>query len=104
MPSLYVSEYFHMASDSLVGARSNVIPSPPLVEQKIGITAGTSLSAAFSPQTRIIVVTTDTTCSVAFSTTTSITASTASQRIFQNEAPRFYTVVPSTFIAVIQST
>jgi hypothetical protein len=104
MAFLYVSEYPSLPVSGAGESKSNVIPAPPLVEQKLAIGSTSQISSAFSPRTGLLVIETDATCSISFGTTSSLAATSASQRLYQNEAPRYYAVQPNTYVAVITNT
>lgn len=102
MASLYVAEYASLPVSGLGESKSQCLPTPPLVEQKLAISTSSNASATFSSQTNLVVVTTDQTCSVVFSATNP-TASTSNQRIAANEPPRYFIVQPSTQLAVVSN-
>lgn len=102
MASLYIAEYRSLPTAGLGESRSQCIPTPPLVEQKLAISTSSTQSATFSAQTGMVVITTDQTCSVAFAATNP-SASTSNQRIAANEPPRYFIVQPSTQLAVVSN-
>jgi hypothetical protein len=97
MPTLYLSEFANMAA---IGSRFvNVAPFPPLAEQTVAIGASSAQSNAFSAQTNLIGVASDSTCSIKVGASPTVTA--ASMRIPANAPPEYFAVSPGQKLAVI---
>jgi hypothetical protein len=101
MATLYITEF------SNIGVMNNATyaqaPSmPPLAEQHLSITTTSAASSTFSARTLGVLLNTDATCSLAWSTTSSTTVSavTTAQRMAAGET-RFYGVNPGFTVAVI---
>lgn len=64
MAFLYVTEYVGLAFPQLGGAGPQIPQEPPLAEQAIAITAGSTQTAAFNAATTLIRIATDAICGV----------------------------------------
>jgi hypothetical protein len=64
MATLYITEYGNIAF--MPNSTGQVAEEPPIVEQTVPITGGSSLSAVFQPKTRCIRLHCDVICSVLF--------------------------------------
>ena len=87
MAVLYVSEY-----EDYGWSNKSVLRAPAITSQVVTIGASTLSSISFQPQTRVVRVHTDTTCSVVFGTAPSATLSSPRMATGQTE----YHALPST--------
>lgn len=104
MAVLYITECAQMGWTT----RNNMLipaPSmPPVAEQHLTISASSSASTAFAATTTFVLVATDATCSLAWtSTSVTVSAVTTSQRMAAGES-RFYTVYAGGTVSVIANT
>jgi tetrahydromethanopterin S-methyltransferase subunit C len=76
MAFLYVTEYATIAIMQ-AGRQTQVPQEPPLVEQAIAITAGSTQTAAFNAKTGLVRVHTDAICGVTFGTNPTATVQSA---------------------------
>lgn len=105
MASLYITECSQIAN--IPNAYYAMAPSmPPQAEQKLTITTTSTASNTFTANTYFVIVETDATCSLAWSTgsgTASIaTATTSAQRMAAGEV-RFYGVNPGFSLSVVSN-
>lgn len=103
MASLYITECSQIAN--IPNAYYAMAPSmPPQAEQKLTITTTSTASNTFSANTFFVMVETDATCSLAWSTqsgtASTVSATTSAQRMAAGEV-RFYGVNPGFTLAVI---
>lgn len=96
MATLYITEMPQVGSIGIGFASAPGMPG--LVEQSISIGGVSVQSAAFAAGTRLIMVNTDATCSLAFGANPQ--AVTTAHRMAINET-RFYAVNPTQKVAVI---
>ena len=100
MATLYITEINALGYDSVLGA----IPAPrvpPVAEQAISIGVASEQSNEFNQNTNIVMVNTDTACSLAFGPDP--VSNTTAHRMGANET-RFYSVIPGQRLAVIANT
>jgi hypothetical protein len=64
MPTLYITEYGNVAF--MPNSAGQVPEEPPIAEQTVAITGGSSLSAVFQPKTRLVRIQPDAICSILF--------------------------------------
>lgn len=96
MATLYIAEF---RGQAYLGTQApQVVGVPPLVEQTLAIGASSVQSNAFSADTNIIQLSTDSVCSVAFGPNP--TASATNMRLAANET-RYFVVSPLQKVAVI---
>lgn len=77
MAILYVTEYAELGA-TIGGGRTAQVPmEPPLVEQAIAITAGSTTTAAFNAKTTLVRVETDAICGITFGTAPTATVASA---------------------------
>ena len=99
MSVLYISEVPAMGVAQ--GASDNAISGVSLVEQTVAITGASLQSAPFSAATRMVRISTDAVCSIAFGVNP--TATTAKKRFAANQSETFR-VTPGHRVAVITNT
>jgi hypothetical protein len=95
--TLYIDEYPQVPSWVPV----TLVPGDPLAVQSISIGASSVQSAPFNPFTRMVLIATDTACSIAFGPNP--TADPLYRRMAANET-RFYAVNQGERVAVIVNT
>jgi hypothetical protein len=93
MSTLYITEFKALKIGGL-----QVAAQPPLAEQTVAITAGSVQSAAFSANTGLVRIETDSICSVLFGANP--TATTSSARMGAGDV-EYFAVTPGTKVAVI---
>jgi len=100
MTTLYIAEfeaiYVRPASGAMAGH------CPPLAEQTLSNTGGSTASAAFTQQTHLIRVHTDSICSVRIGGTSPV-ATTVNMRLAAGQT-EYFVVVPGDKLAVILNT
>lgn len=102
MASLYITECNQIAN--IPNAYYAMAPCMPgTAEQKLTITTTSTASNTFSATTFFVMVETDATCSLAFSTnSTTVSATTSAHRMAAGEV-RFYGVNPGATISVVSN-
>ena len=100
MSTLYITEY-HDIPATKNGFALPAGEEPNVAEQSVAITGSSVQSNPFNPATSFVMVSTDSTCSLAFGTNP--TASTNYHRMAANET-RFYGVMSGMCVAVIANT
>ncbi len=100
MAKVYISEYSTMAMD-LRGFMMPAGKEPSLVDQTVAITATSLESLAFNSDTRVVRISTDAVCSIAFGDDP--VATTNSKRLAANQT-EFFGVRPGQKVAVIANT
>lgn len=99
MATFYISEYPGLAA---IGTTISAIPpEPSIVDQAIAIGATSVQSNAFSTTTRLILLSSDTACSILFGADP--VATVVNKRIPAN-VPMGFAVVPGQKVAVIANT
>src|SRR5689334_2254159 len=103
MATLYITECNQIAS--IPNAYYAMAPCmPPAGEQKLSITTTSTASNTFSVNTYFLMLETDATCSLAFSSAgTTVSATTSAHRMAAGEV-RFYGVNPGATVAVVTNT
>lgn len=104
MATLYIAEYAGVANASIAYGPSKVPgqapQTPPLAEQTLNIAGSATASNPFGPNTAMVRVNCDATCSVAFGITPIATAT--NQRLVAGQT-EFFGVVPGHSISVISN-
>lgn len=77
MAVLYVTEYCSLAIAQVGGMVAQVPQEPPLAEQAIAITAGSTITAAFNAKTTLVRIETDAICGITFGTAPTATVQAA---------------------------
>lgn len=99
MATLYISEF---PGPSTVGTMDSAAPAQPsLADQAIAIGASSVASNAFSAETRLVMLSSDSACSVIFGGAP--VATVVNLRIPAN-VPMMFTVIPGQKLAVIANT
>lgn len=95
MAVLYVTEYASLGQLP-VGVVGQMAAEPPLIEQAVAITAGSTTTAAFNAKTRLVRIHADTVCGITLGTAPTATVPSAglgSQRLAANQT-QFQAVPP----------
>lgn len=101
MASLYVAEFVSVGGTSNFNVAGALVP--PIVEQKLAISASAAQGSLFNSNTRFIRVETDAICSIAFGTNPTATAS--NMRLAANQIEYFSVPPTGTYtISVITNT
>lgn len=104
MATLYVSEFSGIAAVTNAAFAQDAPATPVLGEKSLSITTTSTASTTFTAQTKLILVSTDAICSLAFSTSsTTVSATTSAHRMPANTT-RLYGVTPGGTIAVVANT
>jgi hypothetical protein len=108
MAVLYVTEYVGLALVQTGGQLIQAPQEPPLVEQAIAITAGSTVTAVFNDKTTLVRVVTDAVCGVTFGITPTAAVQNGtlgSQRLAANQS-QFHSVPKNSKmkVAVIATT
>ena len=104
MAFLYITETSGVANVNNATFAQDAPAMPPLGEKVLAITTTSTASTTFSAQTKLILVSTDAICSLAFSTSsTTVSATTSAHRMPANTT-RLYGVTPGGTISVVSNT
>lgn len=102
MAVLYITEYARQGRDA-AGYQMVVADEPPVANQTVAITAGSTASAAFNVNTKFVRISTDAICSIEFGTAP--TASATTRRMPANTTEYFSVPQGASFkVAVITNT
>lgn len=104
MATLYITECKSLGWAPLGGQLVQAPHMPPVNEQHISITTVSAASTTWSTNTFMVMVETDATCSLAWtsSATVTATATTSQQRMAAGET-RFYMVDPGGSLSVVSN-
>lgn len=100
MATLYISE-FKQGVSGIGSTWAQMLPQPAITDQVVAVGAGSLKSAAFSANTRAVLLATDTACSILFGDDP--VAATTNLRIPANAPPFPFAVQPGQKVAVIAS-
>lgn len=96
MAKLTITEFSLLTETSL--GRTQIVRTPPVVEQQLLISGVSNPSAAFNPATVIVRLKTDTACSIAWGASPVATSGMCPLEVGQTE---YFGVVPGRKLAVI---
>lgn len=98
MATLYITEFSELSLDLLGTALQSIPLTPPIAEQSVAITNSSVQSHAFNAYTRLVMLTADTACFLAWGEAP-VAVSTA--HYFPANKTRLYGVIPGQKVAVI---
>ena len=102
MAPLYITEYNKLGNTDRFDQTVMAPYAIPVTTQTVAISGASARSAPFNASTRFVFITTDTTCSIAFTADNTSVATDANERLVQ-DAGRFYAVNPSGTVSVISN-